>query len=97
MPLTQDDIIEEMPGTDITQILKSNILEVEKLIETGLGLPVSFKISKFNVSSDSWLKSLAKKRKAIHSGTHSTDHRCHRVLGQGGREEAQQLRGNCLQ
>lgn len=60
--------MEEKPGADIAPILKANILEVEKLIETGLGLPVSYKISKDNVGSENWIKSLAKRRKAIHSG-----------------------------
>lgn len=58
----------EKPGTDISPILNANLLEVEKLIETGLDLPISFMISKSNVSSQSWLKCLVKKRKAIHSG-----------------------------
>jgi len=38
------------------------------LIETGLGLPISFMISKSNVTSPTWLNLIAKKCKAIHSG-----------------------------
>lgn len=36
-------------------MLKSNLLEVEKLIETGLDLPISFMISKQNIQSKTWL------------------------------------------
>lgn len=68
----QDDVVEEKPGTDISHILQANIMEVEKLIEVGLGLPVSYMISKRNISSPNWMTSLARKRKAIHSGTHHT-------------------------
>jgi len=43
------------------------MLEVEKLIEHGLRLPVSYMISKSNINSHTWMKLLSKKRKSIHS------------------------------
>ena len=44
-------------------------MEVEKLIEVGLNLPISFMISKKKIASPNWITSMARKRKAIHSGT----------------------------
>ena len=50
------------------ELLGKNIVEVEKLFENGFNLPVGFLISSKNIGNEQWVTSLAKKRKAIHSG-----------------------------
>ena len=45
------------------------MLEVEKMIEVGLQLNYAYMIGHRNYQCTEWVKSLAKKRKAINSGT----------------------------
>ena len=48
------------------EYIQKNMVEIEKLMEDGLGLNISYMISKKSYNLD-WIQLIKKKRKAIHS------------------------------